>query len=356
MPIPWDLLEAPRIVAAPMAGGANTVELVREVVRCGGVGSFGFAYATAASIEENLCSLTKEQLRCVNANFFIFPPTSQLSLVTEAEILAATAALEQQCPLKEGSYIAPTTLLPDLDSQLESVFRHCPGLLTFHFGLPSPAIVLRAHECGITVGVTVTSLPEALLAAEANVDFVVAQGVEAGGHRGTMDPLALDEGLSTLSLVQALRGGGVQLPVVAAGGLMSGSDIRAALDAGADAVQLGTAFLTTRESGVSEVHKRLLLEQRGRATTLTRAFSGRPARSVENEFTARMRDQPTLPFPVQFSLTTPRRQQAAREGDAEYQAMWAGANYAKGRDGSVTVEQLMQALRLEFFSTTKKKY
>ena len=351
----WNTLKEPRVVAAPMAGGANTVELVSEVIRCGGVGSFGFAYASPAKIEEDLCALTKEQRSCVNANLFIFPPSSQLS-VTETEVLAATSALEQHCPLKDSSYVAPSAQLPDLDSQLEPVFRLCPGLLTFHFGLPSPAVLLRARECGITVGVTVTSLPEAQLAAEARIDFVVAQGIEAGGHRGTMDPVAqTDEELTTLSLVRALRGGGVQLPIVAAGGIMTGADIRAALDAGADAVQLGTAFLTTKESGVGEFHKRVLLEQRDRSTTLTRAFSGRRARSVENEFTARMHGQPTLPFPLQFSLTAPRRQQAAREGDSEYQAVWAGASFARGRGQLVAVEHLMHTLRLEFLSAATKK-
>jgi nitronate monooxygenase len=130
---------------------------------------------------------------------------------------------------------------------------------------------------------------------------------------------------------------------------MTGSAIGAALDAGADAVQLGTAFLTTRESGASAVHKRYLLlgaGQPGATTTLTRAFSGRAARGIENEFTKRMAGQPTLPFPLQYGLTAPRRQLATREEDGEHQALWAGANYAQCRP-ELTVEQLMTALRSE---------
>ncbi len=222
-------LEVP-IIAAPMAGGANTPHFVSEVARCGGIGSFGFAYSASQTIAADLQAVPQERRGRVNVNFFVFPETVKFS---DEDFFAAKGALESVCSLATTGLKLQLPVasakqpwhLP-LEEQLEHIWKFRPGLLTFHFGLPPPFALTRAHALGMLVGATATSAAEARALEVAGVDFVVAQGVEAGGHRGVMDPYAPDDQLPTLALVAALRAAGVALPVIAAGGLMTGAQIQ----------------------------------------------------------------------------------------------------------------------------------
>ncbi len=181
----------------------------------------------------------------------------------------------------------------------------------------------------MTIG-TATSIREGRLLAEAGVDAIVAQGAEAGGHRGTFAGAFDVSMVPTLSLIRELQG---TLPVIAAGGLMDGADIVAALDAGAAAATLGTAFLVTSEAGVPEAHKHALLAARSDTTVITRAFSGRPARGLYNDFIAMLDSRATriLPYPFQNSLTRAMRTEAGRQGLAQYLSLWAGKGVARAR-------------------------
>jgi nitronate monooxygenase len=228
--------------------------------------------------------------------------------------------------------------------QLEPVWRARPAILSFHFGLPPDGIIAKAHTLGIAVGVSATSLAEALAIESAHADFIVAQGIEAGGHRGQFDLQAKDEALSTLELTAQLAKL-CRIPIVAAGGIMNGTQIHNALAKGAHAVQMGTAFLCCNESGTPPSYRHYLLHKQDRPTTLTNAFSGRLARGIENTFTRTMQDQTTLPFPIQNTLTGPLRQWAVAQSDAEYQSLWAGTAYAQVR--SMSTQDLMQQLRDE---------
>jgi nitronate monooxygenase len=228
--------------------------------------------------------------------------------------------------------------------QLEPIWSARPAILSFHFGLPPDGVIAKAHALGIAVGISATSLVEALSIESAHADFIVAQGIEAGGHRGQFDIQAKDEALSTLDLTAQLAKH-CRIPIVAAGGIMNGAHIQNALAKGAQAVQMGTAFLCCAESGTPPSYRHYLLHKQDRPTTLTKAFSGRLARGLENTFTRTMQDQATLPFPIQNTLTAPLRQWAVAQNDAEYQSLWAGTAYAQVRN--MSTKDVMQQLQNE---------
>jgi nitronate monooxygenase len=318
------------IVLAPMAGGPNTPALAAAVANAGGLASFGFAYSTPERIAADLAATRALTAGPVNANFFIFRPVTPPDQDEVARAVAALATLSGAAGLVLAAPVPP--FYPDLAAQLEPVWRLRPEVLTFHFGLPPAGVIERAHALGISVGITATRAAEARAISAAGADFVVAQGAEAGGHCGVFVAGEPGDWLPVRELVRSLRRV-TELPLIAAGGLMSGADIRAVLDAGAEAAQLGTAFLATNESGASAAHRRYLLEEGGRGTMLTRAFSGRYARGIRNTFIERVAGADVLPFPLQNSLTAPLRKAAAERDDGEHQSLWAGAHYARCRGG-----------------------
>ncbi len=317
------------IIQAPMAGGINTPELVAAVANAGAIGSFGFAYSSPQKIAADLQAARQLTDRIINANFFVFSEPEQ---PTAEACQSAIHALEHLTLSVEQPYRMPESpFYPSLQTQLESVWQHPPDILTFHFGLPEVNVIERAHSLGILVGVTATCVEEALQIQQAGADFVVAQSIDAGGHRGTFSPAAEgDECLSTIELLASLSD--VDMPIVPAGGIMHGEDIRECLDRGAAAVQMGTAFLCCTEAGTGKVYRRYLLEEQTRPTVFTRAFSGRRAQAIEVEFTREMDGKPVLPFPLQNTLTGPLRDAAFANGNGEYQSFWAGTGFARIRE------------------------
>lgn len=313
-----------------MAGGPNTPALAAAVANAGGLASFGFAYSTPERIAADLVATRGLTAGPVNANFFIFRPVAP---PTPEQTALAVAALRGLPHAADVALLPPAPpYFPDLASQLEPVWRLRPEVLTFHFGLPPPGVIERAHALGISVGITATRAVEARAIAATGADFIVAQGSEAGGHCGVFVPGPPGNWPPVRELVRELRQV-TELPLVAAGGLMSGADIRSVLDAGAEAAQLGTAFLATTESGASAAHRRYLLEEGARGTALTRAFSGRYARGIRNAFIDRMAVADVLEFPLQNGLTAPLRKAAVARDDGEFQSLWAGAHYARCRGG-----------------------
>jgi nitronate monooxygenase len=293
------------------------------------VGSFGFAYSSQEKIRQDLRAAAALTQGLVNANFFVFSEVAMPEPAIQEAAVTALRALPMTDGLDLGLPSPP--FFPDLNSLLEPVWEHPPSLLSFHFGIPAPEVIQKAQRLGMAVGVSATNPEEALAITEAGADFIVAQGIEAGGHRGSFDPLAVnDTGRSVDALLLEIRSV-TSLPLVAAGGLMNGSDIRRVLDLGAAAAQLGTAFLLCDESGASPAHKRYVLNMSGRGVAHTRAFSGRLAQGIRNEFIDSMAGQTTLPFPIQNLLTAGMRQKALATDNGEYQNLWAGRNYARAR-------------------------
>jgi len=323
------------LIQAPMAGGPNTPEMVSTVVNSGAVGSYGFAYSSAEKIRSDLLvakeNITVGSVGALNANFFIFKQVHKPPPATTVAVIKNLREVSNY----DVDFEEPTApYFPDLSKQLEPVWEIRPDILTFHFGIPEEAIIRKAHSLGISVGITATSNDEARQIEQVGADFIVAQGIEAGGHRGIFNPANPDARLPCFELIKSLSA--INLPLVAAGGIMEPNQIRDAIALGATAVQMGTAFLTTVESGASKAHKNYLLEKTERSSEITWGFSGRPARGINNRFIEKMVDKPVLPFPLQNSLTAKMRAAALAEDDGEFQSLWAGVNFSDCRDETIT--------------------
>jgi len=330
------------IIQAPMAGGINNPLFASEVSNAGGVGSFGFAYSTPQKISEDLAATRALTNGPINANFFVFSPVDLPAQDIQTQAIEALKNL----PV-EGEYSVSTPqapFYPAIEDQLNPIWEHRPEILTFHFGVPSLSLIEKAHSLGIAVGITATSLKEGKAVEKAGTDFIVAQGIEAGGHRGIFNPDGEDEKLSAMDLTKQLVKE-CSIPVVTAGAIMDGADIANALKAGAVAAQLGTAFLCCVESTASPAHKEYLLNHHSRGSVFTTGFSGRPARGIDNEFIQLMDGKMVLPFPIQNTMTASLRKLAGRANNGEYQSLWAGQDYSRTR--KLNAKSLMLALKKE---------
>jgi nitronate monooxygenase len=235
---------------------------------------------------------------------------------------------------------------PDLKAQLEVAEELRPPVLTFHLGALSADRVRRFQSLGIRVGGGATCVAEAERVEALGVDFIIAQGAEAGGHRGTYLRNPYDAMTGTFALVRLIVRK-VATPVVAAGGIMDGAGVAAALALGAQGAQLGTAFIATPESGASRVHKERVLAAREDETLVTEKFSGKPARGIANRFMREMRDRdaPQLAFPAQAALTGRLRTASAKADNPDFVAMWAGQAVALSR--ALPAAELVAALETE---------
>ncbi len=330
------------IIQAPMAGGGDTPELVAAVCNAGGLGSIGAAYLTPAQIIETGRAVRARTTRSFAINLFAPQPLPEIPQ-------NIGPALERMAPyFAELGLPAPS--VPDssrnlFPEQLEAALESGAAAFSFTFGMLPDAAVQRIHDKNMLVIGTVTTVAEAVAMECSGVDAVVAQGSEAGGHRGTF---ACEFGagmIGTMSLVPQIVDA-VRIPVVASGGIMDGRGIAAALALGATAVQMGTAFLTCHEAGVPDAYKEAILNAREDQTRITRAFSGRPARGIVNRFMSEVESggdaDAILPFPIQNALTRPLRTAAAKAGRAEFLSLWAGQGLRLARRQSAA--DLMAAL------------
>ncbi len=338
-----------------MAGGPTTPQLVAAVASAGGLGSFGLAYSTPEQIHtqcEAFKDLCQGQTPAWNANFFVFPTFEDPSDADLASALGALESLAKRATVDLSSDAgalesrrAQLKRPPDLAQQLEAVLQYKPALVSMHLGIPSDEIIAMVRSAGCALAFSATSLEEGLKVEEAGADFIVAQGFEAGGHRGVFDPSGLDAELGIKDLVVQLSSE-CQLPVIASGGIMNGADIVAIRRAGADAVQMGSAFLTVDESGVCQTYREAIATMMERETRMTRGFSGRSARGISNLFIESTKGAPVLPFPVQNFLTASLRKAAGAACDYELMSLWAGTNYRQARNCSAA--SLIQELQREF--------
>ena len=316
------------IIQAPMAGVTNP-KLVAAVSNSGAMGSFGFAYSTVEKIYSDLKEVRNLTKQPINTNFFIF---KELQTPTESDYKQAIEILQSLPITNSIEYSIPSPpFFPELEEQLEPIWEYKPELLTFHFGIPPKHVIKKAHFLGMQVGVTATCLDEAQAIENSGVDFIVAQGIEAGGHRGTFDATGEnDTKLSTIDLLKSLTSH-CRIPIISAGGIMEGKDINNALNNGALAVQMGTAFLCCDEAGKSSLYRDAIRAQKERDTAYTNGFSGRWAQGIKNEFIKLMDKQFILPFPFQNLITSSLRSFAETNNNIEYQSLWAGQEYKKIR-------------------------
>lgn len=319
------------ILQAPMAG-VSTPRLAAAVSEAGGLGSLGLGTVTPEAAAEQIRATRQLTDQPFNVNFFCHAP-AQADPAREARWLAHLAPEFQrfgaQAPNKLAE-IYPTAL--GHDAMLDMLLAERPAVVSFHFGLPEPKWVDALRAAGIVTLACATNLDEAAQVERAGIDMLVAQGVEAGGHRGAFDP-AHDDLIGTFALVRMLAARS-RIPVVAAGGIMDGPGIAAALALGAAAVQMGTAFILCPESSASAAYRAELKSERARHTAVTSAISGRPARGIFNRLHALGQGEaPPVPdYPIAYDAGKALHQAASRQGEHGYAAHWAGQGAPLARE------------------------
>lgn len=322
----WQL--ATPIVQAPMAGGATTPDLVAAVCEAGGLGTLAAATLSPAQIRDALAAIRQRTARPFAVNLFVqaVPQPQQQEIDAAWQRLAAPLRAQQVTPALPASWCEDYLL------QLEAVLERPPAVVSFTFGLPPAAVLARCRQAGVRIVGTATTVAEGLAWQAAGADAVCAQGAEAGGHRGGFSSDLGDGMIGLIALVPQMADA-LSIPVIAAGGVMDGRGIAAALLLGASAVQIGTAFLVCPESGIAPVWKQALATARDDATRVTRGLTGRPARGLFNAFIADMlpHERAVPAYPVQNALTGAIRQAAARRQDPQYLSLWAGQGVGMSR-------------------------
>ncbi|MFE0460102.1 nitronate monooxygenase [Kitasatospora sp. NPDC058965] len=337
------------VIAAPMAGGASTPELVAAVNAAGGLGFLAAGYRSAAALGEQIARTRRLTDRPFGVNLFVPAATDPVALAGlpgyRARLLPEAAALGVELPER----IPPDD--EDWAAKVEALLADPVPLVSYTFGLPDAAEAAALRAVGTAQLATVTSPAEARAAAALGMDALCVQGPESGGHRGT-HRVAAEPGREPLAALLAAVRDCVPLPLVAAGGLGDGPAIAAALAAGAAAVQLGTAYLLADEAGTAPGHRAALTDPAFTdpaftGTVLTRAFTGRVARGLRNAFTDRHAGQAPPAYPEVHHLTAPLRAAAARAGRTDSMHLWAGTAYRLARPGPAgeITERLWRAAR-----------
>jgi len=336
-------LELP-IIQAPMAGVQGS-ELAISVSSAGGLGSLPCAMLAPTRIGEELAAIAAASDKPVNVNFFCHQP------------LPADAEREQRWRAELANYyreyridadaIAPAPARTPFDEQaLELIREYRPAVVSFHFGLPEPALLDAVKATGAMILSSATTLAEARWLERMGVDAIIAQGVEAGGHRGMFLGDDLTTQMTTFALLPQIVQA-VSLPVIAAGGIADADGVAAALQLGADAVQVGTSYLLCDETTTSTVHRAALQSPDAQHTALTNRFSGRPARSIVNRV---MRELGPIgevpPFPMAGAALAPLRAAAEAAGRGDFSSLWSGQNNSGCRQTGAAQLTRSLALRL----------
>lgn len=346
------------IIQAPMAG-TSTPTMAAAVSNAGALGSIALGTVDAEAGRKAINAVRAATSKPFNVNLFVHDPPP-----TGASTDARDAAWASYLAPEFARYgaTAPTSLRAGYGTfktdktMLAMLVEEKPPIISFHFGLPPADAIAQLKETGAFLMASATSLDEALACQEAGMDAIVAQGYEAGGHRGIFDPSAPDDQLSTAALVHLLtKSEKLTIPVIAAGGIMDGAGVAAALALGASAVQMGTAFVAADESAAPPAHKAALKGEPGRHTRLVAAISGRPARSVASNWT-RLLDRMAQDgkgandiavYPNAYDLGKQLHAAANAKGDTTWGAFWAGqgAPLAREMPAKDLVETLVKEMK-----------
>jgi nitronate monooxygenase len=334
------------VVLAPLAGGPSTPELAAAVASAGGLGFLAAGYLDAAQFRERIDRARSLTQGALGANLFVpgagpAEPAAYRSFLDRLERWAQARDL----PLGEPRYSDD-----GWDAKVELLIGERLPVVSFTFGCPPPQVIDALKAVGSEVWVTVTNPVEASAAERARVDALVVQGAEAGGHRASFTDRA---GLPLYGLLPLLSliGGQSSLPLVASGGIATGQALAAALCAGAKAAQLGTAFMLCPESGTNEVHRAALRTES--ETALTRAFTGRLARGIRNEFMDAHGDAAPIAYPELHYVTAPLRQHAREQGNPEHVNLWAGEAHALAKE--LPAAELVRELAAEAMAALDRR-
>jgi nitronate monooxygenase len=333
------------IIQAPMAG-VSTPSLAAAVSNSGALGSIGVGAVDAAGARAMIGELRALTDSAFNVNLFVHA-SPQRDPAAERDWLNDLSPLFAEFGARPPQGLgAIYESFADDDDMLAMLVAEAPPVVSFHFGLPDTARVRALKQAGSLLIANATTLDEALAARAAGMDAVIAQGFEAGGHRGMFDPDAPDTQLGTVALTRLLvvRAG---LPVIAAGGIMDGRGVRAALDLGAVAAQMGTAFIACPESSADPAYRAALKSDAASHTSMTRAISGRPARCLRNRFTAwAAQAVAAVPdYPIAYDAGKALNAAAKAQGEGGFGAQWAGQGAPLSRE--LSAADLIAALRQE---------
>ena len=313
------------IIQAPMAG-VSTPTMAAAVSNAGGLGSIGVAAVGFEAARRMIAETRAATDRPFNVNVFCHRP-AVADAAKEAAWIARLAPEFRQFGAEPPNGLTEIykSFVED-DDMLAMLLQERPKVVSFHFGLPSADRIAALRNAGIVLLATATNLEEARSVAAAGIDAVVAQGYEAGGHRGVFDPAAHDDRLGTIALTRLLVRT-LEIPVIAAGGVMDGAGIAACLVLGAGAVQLGTAFVACPESAADAGYRAALLGPSSQHTVVTTAISGRPARCLANRFTALgegLEAQAVPAYPIAYDAGKALHAAAKAAGESGFGAQWAG--------------------------------
>lgn len=334
------------IIQAPMAG-VSSPAMAAAVSDAGALGSIGVGATDADGARAMIAAVRERSTGPLNVNLFCHAPAT-------AHRAVEAAWIERLRPEFEALGASPPSALNEIyrsfvedDAMLTMLLEERPKVVSFHFGLPGEAALRALRGAGIVLLASATSLAEARTVAEGGIHAVVAQGWEAGGHRGVFDPDAPDDRLGAMALTRLLAHE-IDLPVIAAGGIMDGAGIAAALNLGAAAAQLGTAFVLSDESLADEGYRAALASDAANHTIMTRAISGRPARGLTNRFTAlgaKVPAEDVPAYPIAYDLGKALHAAGKVRGEFGFGAQWAGQAAPLAR--AMPAGQLVAALAAE---------
>jgi nitronate monooxygenase len=319
------------LIAAPMAGGATTPAMVAAAAKAGALGFLAAGYKSPEALESEI-KVVREASIPFGVNIFAPNPVP-----ITAEAYRDYADVVQREADRFGLAL-PTHPVDDDDAfgaKIDLLLTNPVPVVSFTFGLPGNDVITALRKAGTVVVQTVTTLPEAELAAAAGVDMLAVQAAAAGGHSGTFTPDRMAAPAPIDDLIRQVTRG-VDVPVIAAGGLATAAAVTGVLQAGAVAAAVGTVLLRADESAASATHKAALIDPLRTETVITRAFTGRPARGLRNGFIDRFESVAPLGYPAIHHLTTALRKAAAADGEADLVHLWAGTGYHHVRDESTT--------------------
>jgi len=335
---------------AGMAGGPSTAKLVAAVSNAGGLGTLGAAYMEPSAIRVSVHEIRKLTDKPFAVNLFATQASDDNSSI--GEVQRELNLMRSTLGIPHASAEHVTT--PDrFEKQIAVLLEEEVPVISTAFGILPKLFMQQAKQAKLLVVAMVTTVNEALLAEQAGCDAIVAQGSEAGGHRGTFDITAHKMGanIGTFALLPQIVDH-VSIPVIAAGGIMDGRGLVAALVLGAQGVQMGTRFLTAIESGAHEAYKQALLDSTEESTVITKAFSGRPARGIRNSFVRQWEESgiEPLPFPTQNTVTRDIRNAASSQNNPDFMSLWAGQGTRLLTSGQtaedIVAETIKQALAI----------
>ncbi|WP_226658720.1 NAD(P)H-dependent flavin oxidoreductase [Pseudalkalibacillus hwajinpoensis] len=313
------------IIQAGMAGGVTTPQLVASVSNAGGLGSLGAGYMTPVQMQKAILDIKMLTTKPFAVNLFV-PEDDPSSEESIANVQFKLQHFETELNIssqeqKRKSFIETQK---DYQDKLQILIDEDVPVCSFTFGVPSKEDVSRLKTAEVIVMGTATTVEEARINEESGLDMVVMQGMEAGGHRGTFQA-DFEESLIGIASLIPQTVDAVNIPVIAAGGIMDGRGLLSMLALGADAVQMGTAFVTCQESGAHPLHQHAILTSKEDQTVVTPVFSGKPARGIKNDFITKMAGLESLPgYPTLNTLTKEIRKQAAIQKRPEWMSLWSG--------------------------------